>query len=299
VLLALLLAGVLGAGAWLSVSLHPPGTQRTFRAKGALHSMDRQRRAADALMAHATLYADLYGPTGAGPGHLACPDRHRSPGRPAAAHLLPLAGPDPPCATRPTAHGALPVHIAVGRLKAGIDPAPVADGALSYRVAAAVVNNPLGRPVNARTLPQVLARIGTVAAPGSEVAATSLAAGMSSNTPLALRRRATGPAIRRRVGAWLVRQLVLRSAIGDCALPATCSGLTVPGSQAVDGELIDGVPAARHWFVRNGWAADFDVQATPGCHRDPTACRVSIDPGVPMSIRFLPPPLPLPLPPPP
>jgi len=272
-LLALLFAGVLGAAGWLAAG--QPRTDDT-RAERALSAGERERRAGDALMAHATLYADLYGPTGAGPGHLACPDRHRAAGSIEPADRLPLAGPDPPCAGRPAAVGALPLHITVGRLRAGIDPSPPGGAALAYRVDAAVVNNPRDRPINARNLPAVLARIGA----------------RTSGAPLSLRRRVTGPAMRRRVAAWLITRLAARPALQGqvCDGPAGCSPLQALGIVTDAASLIDGVPAGRHWFVRNGWSDDFLLDLDAACRPAPGTCNVRIEAGEGprMRIRFRP-----------
>lgn len=74
-----------------------------------------------ALLAHVSAYPESYGPLGAGPGHLPCPDTDasgwRQPGVPSrdAGTSAPFSGdgPDPPCGGAALAIGHLPRHVSL------------------------------------------------------------------------------------------------------------------------------------------------------------------------------------------
>ena len=278
VLLALLFVGVLGGGGWLAVQ---GGGAAPAQALRAVADLARARRAVEALSAHATLYPDLYGPTGAGPGHLPCPDRHQPPDGRLDPVALPRAGPDPPCAAYPAPAGALPLHVNVVRLRAGIDPAPGGAAVLGYRVDAAVINNPLDRLVNARTMPAVPARVHL----------------RGTGRPLALRRGTLAPGVQRRIAAWLVARLGERVAVPGCEGVSPCpalvalGALTGTGAVMDDGALLEGVPLARHWFVRNGWQDDVRLRIAVACRHDMAACGARIDPDRPLHIDWQPSPV--------
>jgi len=274
VLLALLFAGVLGGGGWLAVQGTAGGAPA--RAVRAVAELERARRAVEALGAHATLYPDLYGPTGAGPGHLPCPDRHQPRDGHLDPDLLARAGPDPPCAAYPMPGGSLPLHVNVARLRAGIDPAPAGAAVLGYRLDAAVVNNPSGRPVNERTLPAVLARV----------------QGRGAGRALALRRATIAPGVRRRVAAWLVARLGERAAAPGCEGVSPCPVLIAlsVGTGAQSAALLEGVPPARHWFVRNGWQEDVRLRVAAPCLQRLARCTATIHSDRPLHIDWRPPP---------
>ena len=104
---------IVGAGSANSLSRADlkNNTQRVDRTHRAdepfyLNAVDQIRqlhRAKQALIAYAVTYTDNYGPTGAGPGHLPCPDRD-----PPDDGNSNNDGPDPPCSNSSSQVGRLP-----------------------------------------------------------------------------------------------------------------------------------------------------------------------------------------------
>lgn len=236
VLLLSLVLTLAGAGAWLA--LHPPHHAPMLPALSAV--LDRHRQRHDLLLSYTTLYADHYGPLGAGPGHLPCPDRSGADVQPLGA--LRRWGPDPPCAQRPIAFGTLPAHVTIGELRLALDPFVGLQPRPGYRVASQVVNNPLGRPITANSLPSVMA---TLSVPWRT----------DSPVELPVRSSATRSAVQRRVDAWLAMRLAERGVAAvqfestDCAASVSCAWL----ERLAPEQILQGVPLQRHWFVRNGW----------------------------------------------
>lgn len=97
-----------------------------------------------ALLSYSALYPYLYGPKGAGIGHLPCPDTDSL--------LLESTdwsinhGPNPPCGNSPLAIGHLPSHISFPEERYMIHTGT--GRRLEYEVSASVINNPTNRPVN-------------------------------------------------------------------------------------------------------------------------------------------------------
>lgn len=224
--------------------------------------LDVQRRSAhavDALMAHTTLYPDLYGPAGAGPGHLPCPDTDMADN----VRQWSRAGPNPPCAARPEVAGAVPAHVTVTSLRAGIDSLALNAAPLDYRLSAEVVNNPVGRVVNARKLwSQGLDTLATVGIDEPDAAS-------EPSRALAIRRASLMPAIERRVALWLV-DTVLSAGVDfarddnwqACVAPQYCR---LENLWPTDLIRLEGVPIDQHWFVRNAWSSLVYLQIDPAC----------------------------------
>ena len=144
VLLALVLA-LAGSGALWLASRVPPPSPEVDRTR--LRLLDARR----ALLAHSSAYPESYGPSGAGPGHLPCPDTDTplsastiAP-RPSGSYPFRGDGPNPPCGGAAIAVGRLPRHVSLPSRRELFH----REGAqrFVYAVSADAVNNPPGRIV--------------------------------------------------------------------------------------------------------------------------------------------------------
>ena len=253
-LLALALAtGLVGSASWWLVGL-PGGSP--LDGDGSRARLSAARRA---LVAHATAYPDLYGPGGAGPGHLVCPDTDtpldvaatRRPGRSLAGtgnDAFRTDGPDPPCGGGALAIGRLPRHVS---LPGGRRAFHVEDGQrFVYAVSTGYVNNPIGRVVNLST--------GVDAIDGDVVAVIIDPGGVAlSHAALA---RADGP----RALLARVREIVRR----DAGLRAARS---LPHVFVHRDRLLDAAAMrVAHWFVEAATRAAVSRCEPAG---DATGCR--------------------------
>lgn len=102
------------------------------------------RQSRQALISYSAHYPYLYGPRGAGTGHLPCPDTDSLDSDTTSWSVK--HGPNPPCGNSTVAVGRLPSHIsfAEGRymIHAGLGPR------VDYTVSSRVINNPGNYPVN-------------------------------------------------------------------------------------------------------------------------------------------------------
>jgi len=270
----------------------------TFRAQSLEAVQLNDER--DRLIYYAVDYANLYGPGGAGPGHLPCPDTDVLNERP---------GPNPPCAQAAIAEGLLPdgVFRPTGRIAF----ADAMLGRSSYRVDRAVVNNP-SQGIGFNNWPQ-LRDWGTAGegyailmGPGGQARAIGVE---HLKVP-----------VHRWVQAWFVGQLLSRwglpcrtgnrgedgfpvSRIGHKRIIAICTTGTDPlvtstlpsvcplssrtcllsarglldwvlGPDALEWQ---GVPIARHWFVSNGWLNAVQVELYLECAAALRECAVTLD----------------------
>ena len=260
---ALLLGGGRGAGS--------PGPER------ALADLARLVAARDALLAYATIYPELYGPTGAGPGHLPCPDTDDA---------FRLAGPNPPCGRGDVATGRLPLHVTVAATRVGID-VDVGDEPVRYRLATRAANNPARRPM--------VSDAGDASADRDATAVLASVGPDGAEVSLALRESDLRVAAERRVAAWVASRAALPGPVGGeprnvateastgsgpSTDRATGDGIDVlalvtrptPSSSGEDVLLVDGVPQARHWFAADGWARAFRATVAPACRDAARAC---------------------------
>ena len=136
ILLAMLTGGGLLMASRVSTSVPLEIQQDRSRTLG----MARQ-----ALLSYAVGYIDLYGPRGAGPGHLPCPDTDPMDDAPDALSWL-GDGPNPPCGHGQVALGRLPRHISLPGHRYGFHGQPRQE--LWYAVSTGFVNNPVNRVVN-------------------------------------------------------------------------------------------------------------------------------------------------------
>ena len=103
------------------------------------------QRARQSLLSYSVIYPWLYGPQGAGPGHLPCPDTDYVT-RVVELNLQSNDGPNPPCGQQQTSTGQLPRRVSLsGRRYAFSD---LATNRLDYKVDSRVINNPVNRLVN-------------------------------------------------------------------------------------------------------------------------------------------------------
>jgi len=111
------------------------------------HELIDARRA---LLAYAVTYPLLYGPAGAGPGHLPCPDTDVPVWWGGQENDSPFsgAGPNPPCGRGVVAMGLLPRHVRIGHQRHAFHPLPTQS--IGYAVSTNFVNNPR-RTVNTFT----------------------------------------------------------------------------------------------------------------------------------------------------
>ncbi|MEE9336193.1 MAG: hypothetical protein V3U65_19060 [Granulosicoccaceae bacterium] len=101
------------------------------------------------LIAYSASYLESYKPTGAGPGHLPCPDTDQVSDEYQVQAGLHGDGPNPPCGKRDIAIGKLPRHISHGKHRYAFH---LEDKhALWYAVDTRFINNPVNRVVNPDT----------------------------------------------------------------------------------------------------------------------------------------------------
>ena len=149
VLLPLLALALAGGAAWFVAVQTGPGTPEPGARTGARAPLLEARRA---LVAHAAAYPETYGPLGAGPGHLVCPDTDTPLGvRTSGSASRPVAdfagdGPNPPCGGAPLAVGRLPRHVSLGASRRAFHHEP--GQRLVYGVSTGYVNNPSGAAVH-------------------------------------------------------------------------------------------------------------------------------------------------------
>ena len=118
---------------------------------------DRLLAARRALLSHVAAYPDVYGPRGAGPAHLPCPDtdtslvvgtldgRDRALGAAGATSAFAGDGPNPPCGGGALAVGRLPRHVTLSTHREAFHHEPAQR--FLYALSTNYVNNPVGRPV--------------------------------------------------------------------------------------------------------------------------------------------------------
>jgi hypothetical protein len=110
----------------------------------AVHINSELAQSRQALISYSAHYPYLYGPKGAGIGHLPCPDTNSLDSDATAWSVK--QGPNPPCGTHTVAVGHLPSHISFpkGRymIHAGFGPR------VGYAVSGRLINNPANHAVN-------------------------------------------------------------------------------------------------------------------------------------------------------
>lgn len=132
----------------LSATMIDPSTKHTKVRQLQILSAARQQ-----LIAYAAAYLESYKPTGAGPGHLPCPDTDQTPDEYYVQAGLRGDGPNPPCGKHAIAIGKLPRHISHGKHRYAFH---LEDKhALWYAVDTRFINNPINRAVNPETVGRI------------------------------------------------------------------------------------------------------------------------------------------------
>ncbi len=269
------------------------------------------------LLTYAALYPWFYGPRGAGPGHLPCPDTDAV-NWAVWSQASSRDGPNPPCGSDANATGQLPRHVNLPGHRYVFHVEPYQR--LAYHVASEMINNPVNRIVNDAVIKGEQGQwpfVAWVRQPPDEASQTQFT---TSRVPVS--RESLLPGVRRSVAAWLLAQV--NSERGEvCLLPPEWSSASsspeVPGvlsliaqresehlvqsmtqsstqpedslhscqdyppqDMAADDRLIEGVPLASHWFVRNGWHQRVVIQSTESCAAglSGTCILVSASPGL-------------------
>ncbi len=257
VLLALLAVLLAGASAAALFGGGDPSRSLDARAAADAHRLARAR---DALLAYTASYPELYGPTGAGPGRLPCPDTDES---------YRLAGPNPPCGRGAAATGKLPEHVTVPGMRVGLD-ARYGREPIRYRLDARAANNPPRRDLVAAWRSNALA--------GSTPMAT-LSLG-DAGPSLHVRADALMGAVERRVASWVVAHASPPADEGDVdVLALVTRQVAASANEGEPVDLVEGVPRSRHWFAADGWAEAFEVAVESACNGAPGECRWRIDGG--------------------
>ena len=236
--------------------------------------------ARQALLSYTSSYPVLYGPRGAGPGHLPCPDTDSFAlqGQPGG---VSDDGPDPPCGSGRLARGHLPRHVSLPAARYLFHTEPAQR--LAYAVSTAVINNPLNRPVNDQQLIELSSNL-PVLAWIQEAGAARTPARTPVQTPVTAQslRQASTPA----VAAWLVERVNRRPAmtenIGAGGLwPLLVDQDTADGAAGTlnhtgwDNGMLEGTPARSHWFYRNGWHERISIPQLSTCQApDPATCQL-------------------------
>ncbi|MEE9321075.1 MAG: hypothetical protein V3U76_11560 [Granulosicoccus sp.] len=281
--LLLMLVLLVGAGStalWLAASAEPLAAINT----SMKHPWQDLIQARQALLAYTADYAQLYGGTSAGPGHLPCPDSDiRKPVK--ADSAAPNDGPNPPCGRGGFSTGWLPRQVTINAHRYVIQPQKSRN--YRYTVATGYINNPINRIVNSRSntglsvggRQAVVAMISTDKVVGDQGMQIFLYRGQLIKTA------------KRAVAAWLIEALqraYLRScrdeSIGGsegCRFTSTVLSrenstqheqyINLRGQDLVSvladpvANSIDGTPILRHWFVRNRWHEEFELQVQQVC----------------------------------
>ncbi len=105
------------------------------------------------LLAYSASYADIYNATGAGPGHLPCPDTDITPDSYQVQLGLNSDGPNPPCGKHSIAIGKLPRHISHAKQRYAFHLEDKHD--LWYAVDTRFINNPVNRVVTPDTVGRI------------------------------------------------------------------------------------------------------------------------------------------------
>lgn len=281
VLLLMTLLLSTGAG---SVLLHQASRVSSNRPiERALAARESLADARTLLLAYSANYANLYGPTGAGPGHLPCPDTDEAD----AADDPRLDGPNPPCGRGKFANGALPRHVTLRRHRHAFHAEP--DQRIRYAVSTGYINNPVNRVVNASGASETFGseRTHTIASLSMPVTQ-----GFGSNadrlvTTAIVTRDQLLEVVRPAVVRWFIQHASERLVM-DCVEETPCSRLTlllnddsadagvsptgpIQGADLIewlsdpDTGFIEAVPASRHWFVRNGWIRNIALSVDDDC----------------------------------
>jgi hypothetical protein len=263
-----------------------------------------------ALISYSAHYAYLYGPKGAGVGHLPCPNTDSV--------LNDMTGwsvdhgPNPPCGGSAVAVGHLPSHISFpeGRymIHEGLGPR------VDYAVSDHVVNNPGNHPVNPALMSILLMDLKQLAI--LQQRALTANPNRIRTIEVMLSKKALMLAVRPSVAAWIIEKIdntggsycvlyrkkislhelhelddrcgQINQLVQQCRSDSDVfqSNLlllsladVIPkqfqcAKSALEQIYIDGVPAKQHWLIRNGWLDWVSVEHDAQCAQLPSKpCR--------------------------
>lgn len=269
---------------------------RTVTTPGFTTDQYALQTARQALLAYTALYPWLYGPRGAGPGHLPCPDTDAltvAPWSPASTR----DGPNPPCGSAAIAIGQLPRHVNLpgNRYVFHVE----SHQRLEYGVSTDMINNPVNRMVNDEVIRGDHGKFPVVAWIRQPLDGNGHSQATPARVPVT--RESLMPGVRQSVAAWLVRQVNRERDAACSPLPewfsvSTSLGATdvlsliarrepepvtqlsnqtvgvlescleyPPQDGVADDRLIEDVPLASHWFVRNAWHERIVLRASENC----------------------------------
>lgn len=256
--------------------------------------------ARQSLLSYAALYPYLYGPTGSGPGHLPCPDTDTQDGS-ARSPVVGVRrdGPNPPCSNPFFSMGKLPRHTVLpgNRYLFHAEPYQRFD----YVVSGSFINNPINRILNLSNLNQFgsqpVSMLSVVAADGTRtearvsISSHALAVSVAPAVSLwltqrvnALVERYCGPP-HSPEGVTASQPLAIQDETVNCrnlfdepleSCPVDRllvllldQPLVQEGESCLTNGLaeytLEGVPANRHWFLRNQWHLSVSVESTDDC----------------------------------
>lgn len=307
--LLMMVVVVFGVGTLGATLMADHAKSQLSRALSPLSTADRRllTGARQSLISYAALYHFMYGPRGAGSGHLPCPDTDDfvpawqsslSDNRIASG-----GSPNPPCGRSAVAQGYLPRHIRMPaqRYAFHAEPSQIA----IYQVAGQVINNPVNRVVN----PSIVDMPSQAAEVAAVISLPVIHSGKRSAS-VVVSFDALLSGVRPAVAAWIigkVESLTLawcrvqpaldegqhqvqaisttisalqchdyRSRLESCPLDTLLLLLVdnLPASDgcavdAIEQLTIDGIPAIQHWFLRNQWLNWIDIRSTTECMKNP------------------------------
>ncbi len=304
---------LLGAGAGLSSIAVGGNTSSLLLENAASQHQAALINARQSLISYATVYHYLYGPAGAGPGHFPCPDTDgftQNIATAASGLDQRRDGPNPPCVAAHFSKGNLPRHTVLPGHRYLFH--AQSEQKLRYEVNGQMINNPINRVVNLSTLQSSInSEIASVFLPSEDSRGLTLKVPITSGALI-------NPTVAA-VAAWVIQRsnrFVPQPdpVSGQNAVDAQCHQdrmwLQVLDEPVVGGEreteaasendecivnrlednVIEGVPALRHWFVRNQWYLSIAIGSQEACAQEdtqgvgcrlvyPSASRVAISQG--------------------
>jgi len=225
-----------------------------------------------ALLSYAAVYPWLYGPQGAGPGHLPCPDTDHSTIIDTQAQLK--DGPNPPCGRQQLSAGRLPRRVNLSGSRYAFS--DLASARFDYHVHGSVVNNPVNRVVNPSLLlgeGSSVSALARVSIAGSESLPPDAQSVASVITPASLLL-----AIRPSVAAWIIERLKLLET-DSCVFKAgaTAGNLWAPGTDLSAGVSAesdpDSLPTAH---ANQGKQKAVDQSQRTRCQRSEELARLCV-----------------------
>lgn len=297
----MLLVMVSGSAWWLSAA-NQGGRPTSIHSQHLQTDQHAMIQARQSLLSYASLYPFLYGPSGAGPGHLPCPDTDDlTP----IATSQPFAGdsPNPPCGSSSRANGHLPRHVSLPGYRYAFHRESYQR--FDYSVYSHVVNNPVNRVVNPSlfTTPNSVAATIELNRPTSVLESDRRAIVRITNANLL-------QVLRSSIAAWILAiaertQSSACSAVPQATLAQRCLRLGELQARCVESVqlgnktnpdailllLIDQLPqddtcistdpgsstieqiaVARHWFFRNHWHEWVQIEFSENCTASLMGC---------------------------